>query len=462
MKYFALGSKAVKWISFSLLALFLIFIGINAFDENLKPEAQAALKWQSPKEMLNDNGYIVLLGLDAPINEDAMQVGTKRYQVELERYQTTQTTHTEPTVTHVTLNSEFADEKWKVFRCDYVQQENCVNFYRNLTAADLALFYQSQKLLEARFKAIRHSKQYVEAMPPLLTAYIPSYASLVLASELVRMKSVRLIAEGKVKDGVVLFVDNAQFSRQLIQKSNSLISRMVAVAMAQRDMRILSELITEYPLIASDFSETLSPITVSILSPEYSFKNPLQSERNAMLHAMYQLRYEISKKANVVSKFVTNLFFQPNATVNLFYDWWEPILGSANLNPIVILETQSKVQKQQQALLGWGYAPYYIKNPIAKILVSVAQPDYSKYIERQYDLEGYIQLVGLQIEMSNVNVSKVGTEPEMAAIFTAHLNPYTGKPMRYDAIKHEIAFDGHRESNSNYAKRHIFEARLSH
>ena len=185
--------------------------------------------------MLNDNGYIVLLGIDAPGHEDAMQIGVQRYQAELARYQTTKTTHIEPLVSDSTSSADFVDEKWRnLFRCDYVKQKNCLHFYQNLKADEIALFYQSQEILEARFKAIKQSKQYVEAMPPLLTAYIPSYASLVSASELVRMKSVRLIAEGKVKDGVVMFVDNAKFSRQLIRNSNILISRMVALSMAQR------------------------------------------------------------------------------------------------------------------------------------------------------------------------------------------------------------------------------------
>ena len=139
-------------------------------------------------------------------------------------------------------------------------------------------------------------------------------------------------------------------------------------------MRLLSELIAEYPAVALSFTDELAPLTTTALLPEYSFVKPLQSERNTMLQAMYQLRYELTMQKNIASKFVAKLFFQPNATVNLFYAWWETILGSVESNPQAFIENQSKVQRQQQALLGWGYAPYYINNPIAKILVSVAQP----------------------------------------------------------------------------------------
>ena len=50
---------------------------------------------------------------------------------------------------------------------------------------------------------------------------------------------------------------------------------------------------------------------------------------------------------------------------------------------------------------------------------------------------------------------------QLANLLSTHLNPYTGKPMRYDAIKHEIAFEGQQEVNSNYAKSSTFIVRLA-
>jgi hypothetical protein len=460
MKVFVLIRKTIKWIFLVLLTLIVILVLINAFDEKLKPEAQAALDWQSPAKILDDNGYIILLGLDAPANEDAKQAGIKRYQEELARYQATQASHTEPLVSELNPPSDFVDEQWKVYRCDYKQQKSCVDFYRHFKAQELSEFYAAQQLLETRFNAIKQSKQYVEAMPPMLSAYMPSYSSLTSASELARMKAVRLIASGQVSEGIATYTENAMFSRYLMKNASNLVSRMVGVAMAQKDIRVLSELLVQYPAIAVDYATQLAPVTTSITSPEFSFSKPFQSERNMMLQGMAQLPFEISKQANSFGKLMAKLFFQPNATVNLFYNWWQLTLDASLASPRKSV-AHSALEAQQRALLGWGYAPYYIKNPVAKILVSVAQPDYEKYVERQYDLEGYIQLVSLQLGMTKLHASHESTEVRVNALLNQHLNPYTGKPMQYDASQYQISFEGKQVSAVSYGK-NSYQITLTH
>lgn len=468
MKFFALLWVYIRWIFFISLALFVSLVLINAFDEDLRPEAQAALNWQSPANMLVDNGFVILLGLDAPINEDALQVGTRRYQEELGRYRTLLKTHVEPTISSEPsadkINSpiDLADAKWKIFYCDYEKKQSCVDFYRTLTTQEVALFYASQRPLEARFNAIKQSKHYTEAMPPMISGYIPKYSNLTAASELARMKAVRLITSGNMDAGVAEFVENATFSRKLMMNANSLVARMIAVAMVQKDMRILSELITQYPAIAVDFNAQWLPITSTISSFEFSFAKPFQHERNMTLQVMYQLKFQVTKKSNWFNKFIAYVIFKQNATVNLFYDWWQVNLDLLQAGPQNQLEAKREIHKQQQALLGFGYAPYYLKNPIGKILVSVATPEYSNYVERQYDLEGQIQLLALQIAMSRQYLKDENAESQITSLLDAYPNPYTGKAMRYDRKKHQIVFEGHQVSRANFGKSLTYQFELSH
>lgn len=75
-----------------VIALFFLVIFLNLSDEPLKPEVKKALAWQLPEQALDNNGYLILLGMDAPTDQDAYQVGKKKLKAELSRYQTTQKT----------------------------------------------------------------------------------------------------------------------------------------------------------------------------------------------------------------------------------------------------------------------------------------------------------------------------------------------------------------------------------
>ena len=123
----------------------------------------------------------------------------------------------------------------------------------------------SQARLTARYNTIRQAKNYIEMMPPLITSPFPKYQLLMKATELERIEAISDISEGRVEQGVTRLAENAAFSRNLIRESNTLVSHMVAVAMMQRDTRILSELMTKYPEIATKYSAQLMPMFETVL-----------------------------------------------------------------------------------------------------------------------------------------------------------------------------------------------------
>ena len=120
----------------------------------------------------------------------------------------------------------------------------------------------------------------------MMSAQIPKYQLLVQASELTRIRAIAEIAKNRMNIGLQTYVDNAVFSRRLLRESNSLISHMVAVNMMQRDTRILSELMTKYPKIATQYTAELAPVS----APEYNLKKGFSPERNMILQMMSHLK----------------------------------------------------------------------------------------------------------------------------------------------------------------------------
>lgn len=177
--------KIIGFFLIIIIALFLLVILLNLSDEPLKPEVETALTWQLPEQALDNNGYLILLGMDAPTDQDAYQVGKKKLEAELLSYDTTQKTQKEPPTTSEPQNHKLLNDLQSNF-CDYKKVPNCVDFYLKQNITHVNALFESSKTLENRYDAIKRNKTYIEVTPPLLSAFLlPPYQYLVYASELV-------------------------------------------------------------------------------------------------------------------------------------------------------------------------------------------------------------------------------------------------------------------------------------
>lgn len=344
--------------------------------------------------------------------------------------------------------------------CDYKKVQNCVDFYLKQDIAQGNALLESSKTLENRYDAIKRNQIFIEAIPPLLSLSLPPYQYLVYASELVRIKVVLDISSGNLYKGVDRWLENVAFSRRLLRESNSLVSRMIAVSMLQRDIRTLSELITKYPQLATQYADQLKANLASISAPEYSMKKVLISERTWSLPIVSRIKNEdlnaVYTDLSIWGKNAIDLLYQPNAAVNLFYDWGTIRLMLADSDAQQLDETKAKIYAQQKELLGLGFEFFYLKNPIAKILVQVSGADiYEAYIERQHDTDGYIRLVGLQVALAE---NKATTQEKINEILPKFTNPYTGQPMVFDRENNQIIFEGRRQSS--VGETNLFKIRL--
>ena len=453
MRYFF---NTLKIIALICGLLFLTSVIINWGDEDLKPEVAQILSWQAPTNAFDDNGYLVLLGIEAPLEMDASIIGKKTLQAELARFASLQKIHQEtpaqaPNPSEI---DEYID--WKAEQCDYQKQQNCVDFYLQQDRAKLTLALASQARLTARFKAIKQSKNYTEVMPPMMSAQIPTYKLLVQASELARIQAILDMAENRMDIGLQSYVNNALFSRRLLRESNSLVSHMVAVAIMQRDTRVLSDLMTKYPRIASKYSAQLMPVLAPISAPEYNLKKAFMLETNWQLPMINNMRYATAtefagEKTNFIQKVWIKLGFQPNATLNLFNAQASDIIKLAELNAAQFADKKAHylaMQKENNDVV--DYRLLTQKNPIGRILASISAPEYDKYIERQHDLDGYIYMVNFQLtaHVNNLERKKLALH-----------DPYKNL-MQYDAHSGVLTFAGKQPSNVNFKQSNIYQVKL--
>ena len=453
--------NTIKFIALIWVFLFFAFIIINWGDEDLKPEVVQALAWKPPANAYQNNGYLTLLGIKAPMEMDAEKVGKKALESELARFASMQKMHKEmPTQV---LNSAEVEEyiDWKDNQCDYQKQQNCVDFYLQQGADKLTLVMASQARLTARYNTIRQAKNYIEMMPPMITSQILKYQLLTSASELERIRAIIDMADNRMDIGLQGYVNNAMFSRKLLRESNSLISHMVAISMMQRDTRILSELMTKYPEIATKYSAQLMPMFETVSTAEYNLEKSFKNERDMSLQVMSNLKHatakDVSNNSSLIKNTLISIFtlgFQPNATANLFYDWGTLRLELAQAKASQLDEVKEKSRNKHKDLLGIGYGWFYIKNPVGKILASIAEPEYENYIERQHDLDGYLKMLKMQLDVLADVVAKDKTSG-----IKVH-DPYTQKLMQYDVDTGVLTFEGRQASTGNFNKSNIYQVKL--
>jgi hypothetical protein len=427
--------------------LFVIFIAINWGDEPLRPEVEAAMHWELPANTFDDNGYLILLGMNAPDDQDAAQAGRKKLESELARYQQFLQTHKSP---ELSIPNSTSAIDWKGLRCDYKKEQNCVEFYLGQDPNKQAVLRASQQLLLARFKAIRQSKNYTNVMLPFITAEMPGYSVLINATELEHIQSITEISHGKVLEGVRRFVENAMFARRLLKESSSLVSYMIAISMVQRDMRILSELIKKYPEVASH-KDILQPVLASLSANDYAIRNAFMHERAMVLLFMNSLKYEGGNaqvaEENALINHLATLTLQANSTTNLYYDWWDTMLKAAEAPAPQFDDALVRARREKVEHLGVGIDPYYFKNPVGKILVRVSDPEYEKYIERKFDTDGYVRLVALQLKIVSGHIPTTDVPDLLNRSDPAWVDPYTLKPMAWDEATCEIFFQGRQPSS---------------
>jgi hypothetical protein len=456
MRYFI---NTIKIIALICVLLFLAFVMINWGDEELKPEVAQALDWKPSQLAFEYNGYLTLLGIEAPAEMSAKQVGTSMLKAELARFASMQKNHKEPLAPepNPAQIQEYID--WKDNQCDYQKQASCVYFYLQQGADKLNFVILSQERLTARYNEIWGTKNYVEVVPPLVTSAFPKYTLLMQASELERIQAILDISEGKIEQGVTRFAKNASYSRRLLSESNILISHMVAVGMMQRDTRVLSELIVKYPKLASQYASQLAPVLAPISTPEYNLKKAFTFERDMGFQMMNSLKFSTPTelagvKTNSFIKLYSWLGYQGNTTNNALYEQrkWHIKLAEADASQLDAVKAE--MAKNQQQAFEIDYRLLTTKNPVGRILNALAEPNYADYVERQHDLDGYMHMVDFKLTLL-ANGEAVDKETKITLA-----DPYTKKPMQYDASSGILTFTGRQPSSTNLNKSNIYQVKL--
>lgn len=413
-------------IVLGLAVLLVLVLNLNVFDqgpdEDIPPPSARASGAASP-----NNAVVFLLGLNAPSDRDPLLVGAERLG--------SPGAVDEPASTP--LDQRWI-ERYPASSCNTRNQLGCLARLRSdllqapLDDARLAL------LLE-RYRDVRRLTVFDER--PVLqadTAVLPEYSMLL---RLARMN----VAVRLQQDGVGAALDELRADRafweRMLEGSDSMLARMVAVAGLWTELQFVSELVAAEALTINQLHVAraiVEPLSASALDlgPVFS------TEQRSLDRVLAQLRTE----GSWIHRLFVALTLQPNATRNRFdRELTRPMIELAGVGPA---EFRQRVQRGVAPDFEFRVFPPALYNLGGTLLLQRFR-SYRPwdYIGRVHDLSGMHGLVRLQIELAERGAGGGGgASIERQVEASPERDPYSGEAVHWDPEQRALSIDCYGES----------------
>jgi hypothetical protein len=455
--------RAVAAVFLSFIAILVITVLINLYDEPLKPEVTALMR--EPDYVVRDdqNGYFLLRAIDADASLDAYETGLNIVNREeaLFRENPARSNYNVPALQY----KKIADFDWNLHRCDQTL-ENCAHADLKNRNQLMQLLAKNAILLK-RYELMQKLGEFEEHPIPAPAAMLPAYGPLVKASNMITTQAEFEIADGKLDEGIHRLQKNDRFLRLLLQKSSTLISRMIAVAMMRQQVRTVSDLVEMYPQLAKQYGESLSALVRPLTTDEQAFSSVFSNEARFLSFFQYLNVDDIApadadlvELPRIFTYRINRFFFNRNATLNLMGESRLELIKAANQKASRYDELRQQIADKEEVLIQHPNLPYvhYLYNPLGKILFTVGSTSdiYFSYLERSADLDGYLRLAGLQIDIRRKNLQESEIETYIASAPEPFRSPYDGKPMTWDAKAKQLQFIGRHKATSNPGGGNVF------
>ena len=452
--------KIVKWVAGSLLG-FIIIVGLCWWllpDEELNPEAEKFMTIATAPPAAN-NAYFMIWGFNSSPELDPHAVGQQIVAAH-ERILAS-----EKDLSKFKPGAFYGDNPLRFPKdskpiCD-IEKDNCLKVYQ-AKQAELKAESVDKKIYLARYRKIREYEDYGSAMSAInYQTHIPAWNPILRVSHLVDGDiAVRMAAKDTQKAALEELAAEVNSWRRLLQSNDWLITQMISVAALHRKYRLTSEIMSMYPELVTTYPDIMEKITAPLLPGETNVVASMRAEAQFTAGTFRDMRQS--------GMFLSDSFFKgmpgppllaafhlgglrTHASTNLAYASFKEVLELFAKSPKAILEGQQAMLDRQAKLVDFSVGAVFY-NPVGRILQAVTRPNMTEYAFRVADLIGLSRLVDTQRRIIAGSVPMENIGAALANIGPALMDPYTEKPMRWDATTKRISFElhGKRFANSGY------------
>lgn len=412
-----------------------LFSWLALYDEKPDPLMVKELNTPAPDIFRNDNAWLALLGFtssteDPPfVNEEDRLRNLKSAFLRGEN----------------NACAEGSSEKQKTMRISfkgkipevYGRKDNGIWEYVLAHNAEVDNFLRDNKDLLRRYEKLYNYHQYLEPLDYGFCAPVPQFSPIRNIQKIKFMQIARIAQNGNFNDALIGIQNDAEFWRVIAGESNTLISKLISIAMLSSDIRFVAELCAHHHLDLKQW-ETVRTIMRPFNRGETSLAKAFHGEARMVI-----LGLESSFKAEI--KLPPSVFFpilKQNATRNRLYSAYKEHIELSKMMP----QTYAAVVTRKNIIDTDQFVKFsFLYNPVGEILAGIAIPSISGYVEKTHDLEGLRRLALLKVLSSMESVAS----ENMQQFINTHRgdlgNPYTGASMNWDSQKKSIYFKQVRE-----------------
>jgi hypothetical protein len=411
-----------------------------------------------------ENGFDILVGITASADQDPAIAGKRAIASASARLKTA-------TVNDVIeLDDALGPNKLalqsKDALCKY-DKEPCLDLYVSMREI-VQKRVVDDALLLARYRRLLATPQYVEYLPVTVITPAPNYSVLFRLSELSDAQhAAAIVATPSDLRTLEMFVSELRFMRKIYACSSGLIGRMVAIAILQRKLQLVDELLSRRPELATNvlLERALAPLD----SAEKSMVQPMNGEVRMNDHTFQSVL--LDPKANrdnpLGQRLVRASYYwlmrdaiKPNASVNHFQTRMRRTIEAMDASPkqalAYFLKHRDHSAPTDPSI--WGpllRSAFY--NPVGNMLNEVGKPSAEIYFLRNHDLDAYWRLLAVKRKLIAENVGVDRMNEALGALPAQLFDPYTERPPIWDAAKKRLFVEGH---GNRYAKDGRFEVSL--
>ncbi len=438
-----------KWLLLGTVGLVVLVLGCWFLlpDQALNPEARKILEAQ-PVVPAQQNAYYALWGLTASPELDAFAVGRKVVdaQVAAVREKGYGAQFDPASIEGATTYRRrvpagtFCKSRGETAHC-----LTALRAHRGELLAELA----AKDVYVRRYRGLRTYPHFEEAMAVTSAAPTLDWAGIREISELVDA-SIAFDMERPAQRVAALtdLLNEIKLWRLVGNEADLLIDRIISAPLLHSKYRLFSELLAEYPEIASAQGELVAQMSAPLTAADTDLRRALNGEFRGRAFLLQSLdskglpsvfSAEDHEPSNFENLFASRLF-KPNATVNLSFENFRAA-GEFYAGSAAQIESGRDAFAKTAYRFSYFDPRYQLYNPIGKILVSIETPDsFGSYSDRLFDLMGYTRLVELQRQIALNHIARDQVSAFVASVDVGLHDPHTGKAMTYDAATQTIWF----------------------
>ena len=438
----------IKWIAGILLGL-IIVIGLCWWlipDENLNPEADKFADTAAVPPAAK-NAYFMIWGLVASPELDPHVVGQQivaahdrilAAEKDLSRFKA-DTFYGDHPLTFPKDSKRFCE----------AEKENCLLVYQ-AKRAQMVAQAEEKKIYLARYRKIREYEDFAAAMSQTtFQTPIPNWQPILRMSDLVDGDiAERMKTKSTQKAALEEIAAEVTSWRRLLQSNDWLITQMIAIATLGRKYRLASEIMDAYPEVVATHPALMTTITAP-LSP---------AATNVMTSMAAEARFAVGtfRSMEASRKFLTDTFFEgmpgpplraafaaggfrPNASTNQAYLIVKEAIDLFAKSPKEVLEGRDALLERQAKLSRFTLDAIFF-NPVGRITNAIGAPNLTEYAFRVDDIIGFSRLLELKRRMIEGNIPLDKVALTLANAGPELVDPYTEKPMQWDAATKRISF----------------------